>query len=100
MARHQGQHVPADQPRLAGAVEPRGEHHVLLAQRQEPAAHHPRQIGPGDAGENDGDHEVAFERSDLVGGTAAARPIQSGRVGIDMKISTTRWMTVSTLPPK
>ncbi len=36
---------------------------------------------------------------DQLDGTAAARPIQSGMVGTERRISMIRWMTVSTQPP-
>ena len=72
---------------------------VLLAQRQEAAAHHARQLGPADQRDDDGDGEVDLRDGDQLAGTAAASPIHSGMVGIERRISITRWITVSTQPP-
>ena len=44
-----GQHVAEDDPHVRGAGEFGGEDEILLAQRQEPAAHHAGQVGPADA---------------------------------------------------
>jgi hypothetical protein len=75
-----------------------GHDEVLLAEREEAAAHHARQLGPADQRDDDGDREVDLEHAPGVG-RAAARPIHKGMVGIERRISITRWMTVSAMPP-
>ena len=82
-----------------GAGELGGHDEVLLAQRQEPAAHHAGQLGPADQRDDDRDGEVDLRSRVQSFGSAAASPIQSGMVGIERRISITRWMTVSIEPP-
>ena len=51
-----------DDLQLAGPRQPRGDHEVLVAHRQEFTAHHPRQSGPAHQREDDGDPEVDPQR--------------------------------------
>src|SRR5262245_11067961 len=61
VAHERRHHVHEDRPRAATAHQPRRDDEVFLAQRQEPAAHDTRQLGPSQERDDDGDREVDLQ---------------------------------------
>ena len=60
------QHVAEDGLGAARPGELGGGHEVLVAQSQEPSAHHPRQAGPAEHRDDDGDREVDLQHAPVA----------------------------------
>ena len=62
-----GQHVAKDDPHPAAAGKVGGQHEILLAQRQEAAAHLAAERGPADQRQDHGDREEDLDRRPVAG---------------------------------
>ena len=65
VAQEAGQQVAGDDRHRPGAANGGRGHVIFGAQLQQLAAHHPRQAGPADHAQDDGDHEVDAQRRPL-----------------------------------
>ena len=81
VAHERGHHVPPDDAASRAAVEPGGDDEVLVAQRQESAAHDARQVGPADQRQDHGDRRNRRASGRPVGrhGRRQAHPERDGR---------------------